>query len=57
MVLTKTLLPLPVAPAISKWGILVRSSTTGWPRMSLPRATVSGEAACWYSEEASNSRR
>ena len=36
-VLIKTLLPLPVAPAISRCGILARSSTTVSPPLPLPR--------------------
>ena len=33
-------LPLPVAPAMSRWGILVRSPMTGWPLTSAPSATL-----------------
>ena len=35
-----TLFPVPVAPAISRWGILARSATTGLPMMFFPRAMV-----------------
>ena len=37
----QTLLPLPVAPAISRWGILPRSATTGTPETPLPSASAS----------------
>ena len=40
-----TLFPVPVAPAIRRWGILVRSVTTGRPEMSFPRARVSLDLA------------
>ena len=39
--LTKTLLPWPVAPAMSRWGIRVRSPTMAWPETSLPTASPS----------------
>ena len=42
MELTQTDLPLPVEPAISRWGILQRSATCAVPAMSLPRAIVRG---------------
>ena len=38
MVLMQTLLPDPVAPAMRTWGMVVRSTTTGLPRTSRPRA-------------------
>ena len=41
MAFRQTLLPVPVAPAISRWGIRARLVTTGKPRISLPRARVS----------------
>ena len=44
MLFTHTDLPLPVEPAISRWGILHRSATWALPAMSLPRARVRGEA-------------
>src|SRR5690606_4356536 len=44
-------LPEPVVPATSRCGILARSATTGWPPMSLPSTTVSGECASWYTLE------
>ena len=34
-------LPLPVAPAISRWGMRVRSPITGCPLTSAPSATLS----------------
>ena len=37
-------LPLPVAPAMRRWGIFPRSVTTGVPMMSFPRAMVRREA-------------
>ena len=42
-VLTQTDLPLPVVPAISRWGILARSMVMTFPSMSLPRPTHSLE--------------
>ena len=39
--LMATLLPAPVEPAISRWGIPARSATTMRPLMSLPSASVS----------------
>ena len=41
--LTITLLPEPVAPAISRWGILARSTAIALPATSRPRANVSVE--------------
>ncbi len=43
--LTMTLLPEPVAPAISRCGILARSAARACPATSRPRAKVSLEAA------------
>ncbi len=43
MLLTQTDLPLPVLPAIKRWGIRQRSATWAAPAMSLPSARVSGE--------------
>ncbi|MNT80832.1 hypothetical protein D3C72_2203540 [compost metagenome] len=43
MALIPTDLPEPVVPAISRWGILARSATTGLPAMSLPSAMVTTE--------------
>ena len=39
--LTMTLLPEPVAPAMSRWGILARSTAWAVPATSRPRANVS----------------
>ena len=36
--LVQTLLPVPVAPATNRCGALARSTTTGLPETSLPRA-------------------
>ena len=41
--LTMTLLPEPVAPAMSRWGILARSTAWALPATSRPRAKVSVE--------------
>ena len=41
--LTITLLPEPVAPAISRCGILARSTALALPATSRPRANVSFE--------------
>ena len=38
--LMQTDLPMPVAPAISRWGILAMSKIIGAPPTSLPRQTV-----------------
>ena len=38
--LTPTDLPEPVVPATSKWGIFARSTTTGFPEISCPKASV-----------------
>ena len=54
--LIPTLLPEPVVPAISRCGIARRSSTTGSPWMSLPRASVSGEGECWNRSDSMTSR-
>ena len=43
MLFTQTDLPLPVLPAMSRWGILHRSATWATPAMSLPSATPKGE--------------
>ena len=43
MLLTQTDLPLPVLPAMSRWGILHRSDTCATPAMSLPSAMPKGE--------------
>ena len=43
MLLTQTDLPLPVLPAMSRWGILHRSATWATPAMSLPSAIPIGE--------------
>ena len=45
MALSATDLPEPVVPATSRCGMRARSTTTGWPPMSFPSASVSGEAA------------
>ena len=41
IVFMQTLLPLPVAPAIKRWGILARSATTGLPETPSPSAIAS----------------
>jgi len=41
MAFKATLFPVPVAPAIKRWGILSSSATTGLPIISLPRLMVS----------------
>ena len=59
MVLMQTLLPEPVAPAISTWGILARSATTGRPRTSRPSAIGSAlfSSALRYSLDSSRPRK
>ena len=37
MAFKQTDLPVPVRPAIKRWGISARSKTIGWPLTSLPR--------------------
>ena len=39
--LTQTLLPEPVAPAMSRCGIFARSALNGWPATSWPSAKAS----------------
>ena len=55
--LRKTLLPVPVAPATSRCGILARSASAGLPKMSLPRATGSRALLCLNFSHSSRSRR
>ena len=43
MELRQTLLPAPVAPAISRCGMRARSTTTGSPETFLPSAILSGD--------------
>ena len=43
MVLSATLLPVPVAPAMSRWGIFSSPTTTGFPMISLPRQMGAGD--------------
>ena len=38
--------PDPVVPATNKCGILVKSTTTGWPEMSFPNTKLTGERDC-----------
>ena len=57
MALMHTDLPLPVAPAMSRWGILLKSHSTGDPAMSLPSATSRGEGLAFISGLSSTSRR
>ena len=42
MALMQEDLPLPVAPAMSTWGISARLTPTAVPEMSLPRPTIVG---------------
>ena len=44
----QTVLPLPVAPAMSRCGIFVRSPATDSPPAPLPRATASFDLACIF---------
>ena len=46
--LMQTLLPLPVAPAMRRWGSPARSDTTGSPAVSSPSATGSPPAAAIF---------
>src|SRR5437867_3833763 len=55
--LIATLLPDPVVPAISRWGIPRRSSTMGSPWMSLPRASVRRDGDDWKRSDSTTSRR
>ena len=50
-------LPAPVAPAISRWGVVARLRNTDRPAMSLPIATSSGWVAVLASGEARMSPR
>ena len=49
MELSATLLPAPVAPAMSRCGIATRSATMGWPAVPFPIETVSGDGERWSS--------
>jgi len=49
MLFRHTLLPEPVAPAMSRCKSLVKSATSGLPAMSLPRPMVSRDGDCWNS--------
>ena len=57
MVLSPTLLPLPVEPAMRRCGMLVRSDTTGLPVVSLPSARGSLPLVSTNSGETRISRR
>ena len=45
MQLRCTVLPLPAAPAIRRWGILARSAATTSPAGAVPRAMASFDCA------------
>src|SRR3972149_1520566 len=52
MAFTAMLLPVPVAPAMSRWGILARSAMKAPPDMSFPRARLKRERLfekAWHS--------
>ena len=57
MVLMHTLFPDPVDPAMSRWGILVRSATTTWPEMSFPRPMHSLPLAFFTSGQSTMDRK
>jgi len=57
MVLIPTDLPEPVVPAISKWGMVERSATTGSPPIFLPKARASFDEVFSYSGAAKSSRK
>ncbi len=46
MLLRHTLLPEPVAPAMSKCNIFVKSATSGLPPISRPSAMANGDFIC-----------
>ena len=50
-------LPAPVAPAMSRWGVVARLRNTARPAMSLPIATSSGWVARFASVDAMRSPR
>ena len=52
----QTLLPLPVEPAISAWGIFAKSRTIGTPVMSLPSATGISALLSFHSRDSIISR-
>ena len=52
----QTDLPCPVAPAISRCGIRVRSPTIAWPETSLPIARASFRLLSWKPGEPTTSR-
>jgi len=45
--LTQTVFPAPVVPAIKRCGISPRSATIGWPEMSLPIASINFDFDFW----------
>jgi len=45
----QTLLPVLVAPAMSRCGMRCRSATRQWPEMSLPNANASGDGLSFIS--------
>ena len=55
--LMHTLLPAPVAPATSRWGIFARSAANGSPEIVLPRAMVSLDSALRKALDSRISRR
>ena len=57
MTLRPTLLPAPVAPATITCGMLARSAYIGFPRMSRPSTTGSGDVIDWKRRSSIKSRR
>ncbi len=57
MQLRPTLLPVPVEPAINRWGMAARSVTQGSPFTVLPRARVRRPGALRNASDSSISRR
>ena len=57
MQLRPTLLPVPVEPAISRWGMPVRSVAQTSPFTALPRPSVSRPEARRKVSDSSTSRR
>ncbi len=55
--LTHTLLPEPVAPATSRWGILARSTTIASPDTSRPSANIRGLGASCIRFSSRNGRK
>ena len=55
--LRQTDFPEPVVPAMSRWGMAVRSATTDWPDTSWPSANRRGDSILANASDSITSRR